>query len=169
MLGQNASMVCRYSLLVHNMDTLSKKDRSKLMSLVKSGNNKSTELKLARALRDNDIVGWRRRQSLIGTPDFVFKELKVAVFVDGCFWHGCPKCRRLPKSNVVFWKNKIQRNLERDKIVSSTLKRQGWKVIRIWECDLQKRLPYCVARIRKALLGARKECYGSKTVVEKRR
>lgn len=75
---------------------------------------------------------------VFGRPDFVFPKQKVCVFVDGCFWHGCPKCCRIPKSNEEFWEMKILGNALRDVMVSGALRRQGWKVLRIWEHDLNQ-------------------------------
>lgn len=72
-----------------------------------------------------------------GKPDFVFRRVRVAVFVDGCFWHGCSRCKRPPKSNVVFWENKVLVNQRRDRRVASALRRSGWKVIRVRECELK--------------------------------
>jgi len=106
------------------------------MSRIRGRGNKATEIALAKFFRRNQITGWRRHQKVFGKPDFVFPKLKLAVFVDGCFWHGCPRCYSAPKSNRAFWKNKISRNRERDRLVARTLRRSGWQVIRIWEHDL---------------------------------
>jgi len=72
-----------------------------------------------------------------GHPDFVFRRERVAVFVDGCFWHGCPKCYRRPKSNRKFWDAKAARNRARDAEVTRALRRAGWTVVRIWEHALR--------------------------------
>jgi DNA mismatch endonuclease (patch repair protein) len=82
------------------------------------------------------LAGWRRHQSIFGKPDFVFSKAKLAVFVDGCFWHGCPKCYRAPKSNIEYWKLKILGNRNRDLKVNRLLRAKGWKILRFWECDL---------------------------------
>ena len=74
---------------------------------------------------------------LPGRPDFAFPKAKVAVFTDGCFWHGCPRCYTRPKSNRKFWDAKVARNRERDREVSRGLRRKGWRVIRIWEHALK--------------------------------
>jgi DNA mismatch endonuclease (patch repair protein) len=74
---------------------------------------------------------------LIGKPDFVFETVRLAVFVDGCFWHGCKRCKRPPKSNASFWLDKVRTNQLRDRRVASTLRQLGWRVIRVKECDLQ--------------------------------
>ena len=107
------------------------------MAAVKSRGNASTELKAIRIFRENKIVGWRRNAALFGWPDFVFPKSKVAVFVDGCFWHGCPRCYRAPQSSKDYWSAKIVRNMRRDKIVNRQLTRAGWKVIRVKECQLK--------------------------------
>jgi DNA mismatch endonuclease (patch repair protein) len=70
-------------------------------------------------------------------PDFVFPKLKLAVFVDGCFWHGCPKHATKPANNKEFWRRKLAGNKTRDWVVNRVLRRAGWRVIRIWECDLR--------------------------------
>src|SRR5437016_4572283 len=83
--------------------------RSRIMRSNKSRGNFSTELTLLRMLRCNRISGWRRGVTIKGRPDFVFKRERVAVFIDGCYWHGC-KCRRLPKKNRRYWQEKFQTN-----------------------------------------------------------
>ena len=107
------------------------------MSLVKGNRNKSTEVFFIGLLRARKMIGWRRKQSLFGSPDFVFRSARTAVFIDGCFWHGCKKCYRRPNSNQKYWDVKIARNRERDKVVNKTLKKRAWKVVRIWEHDLR--------------------------------
>jgi DNA mismatch endonuclease, patch repair protein len=111
--------------------------RSAQMSLVKGRGNKSTELLLASIMRRGKIVGWRRNQQVFGRPDFVFRKQQLAVFVDGCFWHGCKRCgRRPPQANAVFWSHKIQNNIARDRKVGHHLRSKGWKVVRFWEHEL---------------------------------
>jgi DNA mismatch endonuclease (patch repair protein) len=119
-------------------DVFSKAKRSRVMSRIRSRGNKDTELRLIAILRRYRVVGWRRGQKLIGNPDFVFRNEKVAVFVDGCFWHGCPRCYRAPTSNEGYWTTKHARNRLRDKKVSRGLRRLGWRVVRIWEHQLRK-------------------------------
>lgn len=82
------------------------------------------------------LTGWRRNQPLLGKPDFTFRRERVAVFVDGCFWHGCPKCYRRPSSNRKYWDAKIDANRKRDRYVSRELRKLGWKVVRIWQHQL---------------------------------
>ena len=125
--------------------------RSKLMSRIRSRGNKNTEMVLVRLLKKNRITGWRRNQKVFGKPDFLFRRNRLALFVDGCFWHGCPRCYRRPKSNRKFWDNKIGRNRKRDLEVSRELRRLGWVVMRVWEHELAKRQEACVKRIQAVL------------------
>ncbi len=106
------------------------------MAAIKSKGNKDTELKLISIFRANKITGWRRNQKLNGRPDFVFRRERLAVFVDGCFWHGCPWHCRMPKSRRDFWIPKMQRNKVRDRKVGRTLRANNWKVVRFWEHSL---------------------------------
>ena len=131
-------------------DIWSKKKRSEVMSRIRGKGNQKTEIRLAMLLRKAGIWGWRRHLPIPGRPDFSFRKKKVAVFVDGCFWHGCPRCFRLPKQNRAFWKAKIEGNRKRDLSVNGRLRRLGWKVIRIRECHL-KHSVRVVVKIEKAL------------------
>jgi DNA mismatch endonuclease, patch repair protein len=123
------------------------------MRAVRSRGNKATEAKLAGAFRQNKIAGWRRQIALVGNPDFVFSKSKLAVFVDGCFWHGCRKHCRMPKGNLSYWKTKIEGNRVRDRYVGRQLRRRGWHVMRVWEHELAKNPQQCVERIREILEG----------------
>jgi DNA mismatch endonuclease (patch repair protein) len=87
---------------------------------------------------------------MAGMPDFAFQKPRLVVFVDGCFWHGCPTHYREPKSNKQYWKEKIARNCESDRVVSRELRTRGWKVLRIWEHDLRNEAQI-VRRIRAKL------------------
>lgn len=120
-------------------DFVSKEKRSKIMSAIRSKGNETTEVATIRLFREHKIVGWRRNQVLVGKPDFVFPKNRLAVFVDGCFWHGhtCLKPRDSLKKG--FWKEKIERNKARDKFVNKMLRKEGWKVIRVWECEIQRK------------------------------
>jgi DNA mismatch endonuclease (patch repair protein) len=109
---------------------------SALMSRIRGRDNKSTEGKFLEILRRKKIHGWRRHVKMLGTPDFVFPKQRAVIFLDGCFWHGCPTCYREPKTNSPFWANKITRNRARDLSTASKLKGEGWRVLRIWECSL---------------------------------
>lgn len=121
------------------------------MARVRHRGNKATELKLVSFLRSERIIGWRRHLPLPGKPDFAFPKHKVAVFVDGCFWHGCPKCYTRPKTNRAFWDKKREDNMARDKRVNRQLRQRGWRVIRIWQHSLKKSPDACLNRIRRAL------------------
>ena len=105
-------------------------------------------MRLARLLWDAGLRGYRKQWSVDGRPDFAWPGLKVAVFVDGCFWHGCT-CKYLPRSNTRFWKNKIETNRRRDRRVSARLRRAGWAVIRIKECAVLK--PATLRRVAEAV------------------
>jgi DNA mismatch endonuclease (patch repair protein) len=119
-------------------DVFSKSQRSQIMKAVKSSGNKSTELKLIERFKKSNITGWRRNYKLFGKPDFVFPKERVAIFVDGCFWHGHDCRNTKPANNSHYWRNKIARNQKRDELVSSTLEGKGWRVLRIWECQIKK-------------------------------
>ena len=136
------------------------------MSRIRSRGNVDTELALARLLRAHRITGWRRQvrvavdssklivdrgrrrgkvhqpstkdHQLTVRPDFIFPKLRVTVFVDGCFWHGCPKHGTQPKGNRAFWKKKFAANKARDRRVNRMLRRAGWRVLRIWEHELKQ-------------------------------
>ncbi len=120
-------------------DIFDKNKRSEIMSHVKSSHNASTEEKLLAIFRVYGIKGWRRKYKIFGKPDFVFHREKVAVFVDGCFWHGHDCRNTRPKQNENFWRRKISRNMERDEVVTKHLEKLGWTVLRIWECELKKK------------------------------
>jgi DNA mismatch endonuclease (patch repair protein) len=158
--------------MVRKTDTVSRAKRSEIMRAVRSRGNKDTELALMRVFRAHGIAGWRRQVQLtLGRsrgdetqtsrrplaadsirsssrgllrvrPDFVFREARLAVFVDGCFWHGCPKHATQPKNNAPFWRKKIAGNKTRDRLVTRTLRRHCWRVLRIWEHELARIKPH---------------------------
>lgn len=107
------------------------------MAKVRSRGNKSTEVRAVKLFRGNGCTGWRRGFSLFGNPDFVFPKHRLAVFIDGCFWHGCTSHCRMPSSNANYWQRKIARNRKRDRLVCRTLEGRNWRVIRIWEHELR--------------------------------
>jgi len=117
-------------------DMFSVRKRSEIMSRVRSRDNKATELRLIYVFRAHSIRGWRRRGKAFGNPDFIFPAERLAVFVDGCFWHSCPIHGSIPVSNRLFWKTKLHRNLQRDKLVRRELQSSGWRVLRIWQHEL---------------------------------
>ena len=124
-------------------DSFSKEERSKIMSKIK-GRNTHLEIKSKRLLRGSKL---RYQPKIFGKPDFGSKKLKIAVFIDSCFWHKCPKHFRMPQSNFHYWNLKISRNLKRAKEVNKKLKKEGWKIIRIWEHDINKNPKKCLKRI----------------------
>jgi DNA mismatch endonuclease, patch repair protein len=119
-------------------DFLTPTERSRVMSRVRGRGNSATELRLIRIFRTHRIIGWRRNIPLFGKPDFVFPATRLAVFVDGCFWHGCPKHASWPIANRAFWRKKLEGNVSRDKIVTLTLRKNGWKVVRVWQHELKR-------------------------------
>ncbi|MFC1743354.1 very short patch repair endonuclease [Candidatus Riflebacteria bacterium] len=124
------------------------KKTSKLMKSVRSKGNKSTELRLKMSLIRAGVSGWQiSPKSIKGKPDFYFKDLKIAIFVDGCFWHGCPSCGHVPKKNKEFWQEKFSRNKLRDNNTTLILKSRGFSVLRFWECELKTDLKYCLKQI----------------------
>jgi DNA mismatch endonuclease (patch repair protein) len=120
------------------------------MSRIRGRGNRETELKLLVLLRRHLITGWRRHLPILGRPDFVFPRQRVAVFVDGCFWHRCPKCSNIPVNNRAFWVKKLEANVARDRFVTRELRRRGWRVLRIWEHSL-RRPGQMISRIRTAI------------------
>lgn len=120
-------------------DVFSQETRSKIMSAVRSNNNQSTEIRLIKVFENYNIKGWRRNYKVKGHPDFVFLDKKIAVFVDGCFWHG-HDCRNThPADNAAYWQEKRQRNMCHDKEISALFQKRGWTVVRIWECELKEK------------------------------
>jgi len=130
-------------------DVFTKAKRSEVMSRIRSSGNKETELAMIKLFRRNRIAGWRRNYALFGKPDFTFPKQKVVVFVDGCFWHDCPKHSNMPRNNRAFWKKKLDSNKARDRRVNRVLRQEGWRVIRIWEHELARQSVRCVNRIMK--------------------
>lgn len=117
-------------------DVFSASDRSRIMRAVRSKGNKTTELTLASFFRRYDYRGWTQKSSLPGSPDFIFPNHKLAIFVDGCFWHG-HKCRKTkPSTNASYWREKIAKNMKRDRSVTRKLRLNRWRVMRFWECKL---------------------------------
>ena len=135
-----------------NMDVLTPEQRSRNMSAIRSKGNRTTEKAVRYRLVRAGISGWTlHSRDLPGKPDFVFNECRLAVFVDGCYWHGCPKCYRPPQSNTGYWSEKYKRNKNRDRRVSAKLRRSGWKVLRIWEHEVKSSPQKVVRKIRASL------------------
>lgn len=127
-------------------DFFSPQQRSELMSRVRGKGNVSTEQKVAGILRLAGITGWRRHLRLPGKPDFTFRRQRVCVFVHGCFWHDCPRCRKRSKTRADYWTQKIDANQRRDRRVAAELRRSGYKVIIVWECTLRRKHPEAAIR-----------------------
>lgn len=135
-------------------DWLTREQRSRNMASIRSKGNQTTEQRFARLLRAAQITGWRRHQRLPGRPDFSFRGQRLAVFIDGCFWHGCPRCYRLPDDNRPYWRQKLSSNQRRDRRNVRELRAKGWKVVRIWEHLLKspQGQSRALAVLRKALI-----------------
>lgn len=116
-----------------------KENTSRIMSSIGYKNTKP-ELLLRRALHKEGIKGYRLHlKNIPGKPDISFVKKKIAVFVNGCFWHRCPLCQpNIPKSNIEFWEQKFDSNIERDKKKKDELGALGWRVLTIWECQIKK-------------------------------
>ena len=152
-------------------DVFTPAKRSEVMSRIRSTGNAATEMRFRAMLRAEKITGWRRHVSVCMPhpnartkagekkirkprvrPDFVFRTQRVVVFVDGCFWHGCPRHATRPRQNGKFWDEKIARNRQRDRLVTRELRKSGWTVLRLWECALaRKRQARTLGRLRRAL------------------
>jgi DNA mismatch endonuclease (patch repair protein) len=131
-------------------DVLTKKQRSYCMSQI-HGRNTGLEKVFKKHLRLNSLKGFRIGYTLEGKPDFVLPSKKIAIFLDGCFWHKCPKCFSLPSSNRSFWKNKIDSNALRDSRVNKELRNKGYSVIRFWQHQIDKDIDVCIKRIKSVI------------------
>ncbi len=120
------------------MDRVDKKTRSNIMRSVKSKGNRSTELALIKLFKTHGVKGWRRNYKLHGKPDFVFPKQRIALFADGCFWHGCFCRTNIPKTNSAYWERKIARNVARDLENNGILRDKGWQVFRVKECEIKR-------------------------------
>ena len=118
------------------------------MSQIRSRGNRSTEKRLRACFVCRGIKGWTvQAKDVLGKPDFIFPSVRLAIFVDGCFWHGCPQCARPPHSNKKYWHEKVIRNRIRDRKVSTSLRRSGWHVVRVWEHEVQRSSELIVGRV----------------------
>ena len=128
------------------------RQRSDNMRAIKAASNETTELRFRSLLVRNSISGWTlHNRMVLGNPDFFFESYRMAVFIDGCFWHGCPKCGHIPKTNASYWRKKILRNRKRDAHVRRKLRGMGYSVLRVWECDLKRRPNACLMRVVRAI------------------
>jgi len=125
---------------------------SEIMSKIK-GKNTKPELILRKALWHSGLKGYRLHWKKVpGKPDIAFPGKKIAIFVNGCYWHRCPICKpSFPKTHQEFWSNKFKNNIERDKTKINELQNSGWIVIVIWECELKNDIDNCINRIKEAL------------------
>ena len=128
------------------VDVHSRKQRSYNMSRIKSRDT-GPEIKLRKLLFSEGLRGYRISAKLPGKPDIIFRKYKLAIFIDGCFWHKCPKCFIGPETHKKFWQDKIKNNVERDNKINRILKKDGWTVVRFWEHDIRKRPDKCVNKI----------------------
>ncbi len=109
------------------------------MKTVRPSGNKSTEMALIAYMKEQGITGWQRHYNVKGHPDFVFLDKRIAIFVDGCFWHGHDCRNTTPKDNSDYWDKKREKNRIHDQEVTERFQARGWTVIRIWECELKKK------------------------------
>jgi len=132
------------------MDNLTPEQRKKNMSNIRSQDTKP-ELIIEKELKKRKIYFSRNSKNIFGKPDFIFRRKKIVLFVDSDFWHCHPTRFIKPKSNLEYWEKKIERNIMRDKLVNRTLKKEGWRVIRVWEYDIKKNLDKTINKITKKL------------------
>lgn len=128
--------------------------KNEIVSRVMSANkakNSNPEIELRKALWEGGLKGYRLNyKKAPGKPDIAFVSKKIAIFVHGCFWHRCPNCMlQMPKSNTLFWKNKFEKNIERDIRKKKDLENLNWKVFEIWECQIKKDIKQVISKIRK--------------------
>lgn len=131
-------------------DVLTASQRRYCMSRIR-GSNTKPEITLRKALWSYGLR-YRVKNRLPGHPDIVFHGRKTAIFVDGCFWHMCPKHFSMPANKKDFWKKKLERNTVRDRETTLVLRKQGWKVLRFWEHEVEDHLESCVGKVRTTLL-----------------
>ena len=125
---------------------------SKVMQANK-GRDTSPEIRLRKALWHGNLKGYRlNAKGLPGRPDITYPRARLAIFVNGCFWHRCPMCNPpLPKSNSDFWSEKFHKNLERDEAKTRKLREMGWEVLTVWECEIRGDVNSIVDRVAEAL------------------
>ena len=131
-------------------DVFSKKKRSEVLSKIR-GKDTKIEIIFRKRLWK---AGYRYRKNAsgyFGKPDVLLKKYKTVIFIDSCFWHGCKKHFKLPSTNMIFWKEKIERNRRRDRGVGRYYRKKGWRVIRFWEHEVENNLEAAINRILKFL------------------
>lgn len=133
-------------------------EHQRIMKGVRGKGNRTTEALFRAGLESTGIVGWEMNCSSIkGRPDFFFPKERIAVFLDGCFWHGCDICGHIPKKNHAFWEAKIGRNRERDVKTTAILRRQGISVLRFWEHEIKKSLKSCISTLSKRMAARQRQ------------
>lgn len=141
------------------MDKITKEQRRKNMKAIK-GKNTKEEVRLAKALWNRGYRYRKHDKTIFGTPDLSFKKYRIAIFVDGEFFHGKDwQTKKRPETNVEFWEKKIERNISRDKEVNEYLFIKGWTVLRFWSNDVKKKLFTTVRKIENEIYEARKKIY----------
>lgn len=128
------------------MDNHTIVQRSYNMSRIKAKDT-SIELNFRKYIWEKGLRGYRVNYKLKGKPDIYFLKKRFAVFIDGCFWHKCPKCYIKPKSNNDYWLKKIKGNIQRDKDVNKSLAKMNIKVVRFWEHEIKEDIDSCYLRI----------------------
>lgn len=131
--------------------------KNKNVSVVMSANkdkNTGPEMEFRKALRRVGLMGYRLHwKKAPGRPDITYPRKKVAIFINGCYWHRCPYCKySLPKTNRVFWRKKFETNKDRDKKKKAFLKKEGWKVFVFWECQVKKKSEKLAEKINKYII-----------------
>lgn len=137
-------------------DVLTPDQRKLNMSRIRAKNT-GPEAKIRKMLSAKGIRGYRLHYKLSGKPDIVFTKKKIAIFIDGCFWHKCPVDFQEPETRKEFWMKKIQSNVDRDKKVNKQLKAEGWIVLRFWEHEVRKNPENVVKKIAETLEKADQE------------
>ncbi|MDB5284394.1 MAG: vsr [Bacteroidota bacterium] len=134
------------------MDIFSKEKRSEVMKKIK-GKNTKPEMILRSHLFKQGYRFRLHQKNLPGKPDIVLKKFKTAIFVHGCFWHFHADCRegRIPSTNSKFWKEKLERNISKDKRDIKSLQEAGWQVLVVWECEIEKQIDNILVKIKKSL------------------
>ncbi|MFW6383403.1 MAG: very short patch repair endonuclease [Nanoarchaeota archaeon] len=127
-------------------DVFSKAKRSELMSKIRSKNTK-LEVNFRKKVFAKGLRYRIYPKNIPGKPDMVFPKSKLAVFIDGCFWHKCPKCFKEPVSNKDYWIKKIQYNVDKDKRINQEIENMGWRVLRFWEHEIKKNPEKCIKQI----------------------
>lgn len=128
------------------MDRLTKKQRSECMSHIR-GKNTGLEKIFRKSVRSLGIKGYRLYAKVPGRPDLYFPKQRLSVFIDGCFWHGCPRCDSFPVTNLRFWKEKIERNRMRDKTVGMELRKAHIRILRFWGHEIKKNSERCAKKL----------------------